>query len=221
MLKGQKMSEESKAKISAKRKLQGNFRTGTHFSEEHKSSLGKSLKLRNKLFGRKGGIKKGSKFSEVAKQNMKEGQLLSYKNGTRKAPWTGKKRPDISERARDRMLGKELSSNTKQKLSEAHSKEKHWNWQGGVTKENKRIRNSAKWKEWRKKVFERDNHTCQECGKVGGYLEPHHIFPIRSDKENLFNTNNGITLCRPCHQKTIWKESNYQEKYYKIVAARM
>lgn len=42
---------------------------------------------------------------------------------------------------------------------------------------------------------------------------PHHIVPIRSDLDKLFDTNNGITLCRPCHQKTVWKEAEFADKY--------
>jgi 5-methylcytosine-specific restriction endonuclease McrA len=53
------------------------------------------------------------------------------------------------------------------------------------------------WKELRKKIYERDNWTCQKCGKHGGRLNCHHIEPWRISKNN--SPNNLITLCLPCH----------------------
>jgi len=78
---------------------------------------------------------------------------------------------------------------------------------------SKRIRLNGKYLEWRSNVFNRDNYTCQNCGKRGGYLEPHHIIPFSKLLFSLKITNlskaikckplwdigNGITYCRPCH----------------------
>jgi len=96
--------------------------------------------------------------------------------------------------------------------------ENHPRWKGGISGENHRLRGSMEWKKWRTEVFSRDKYSCQECGDMGVYIEPHHIIPIRSDKSKIFEITNGITLCRPCHQKTIWKESNFIKKYSALVA---
>lgn len=53
----------------------------------------------------------------------------------------------------------------------------HWNWQGGITPENKRRRVHKEAKLWRKAVFERDNYTCQLCFIRGGDLQADHIKP--------------------------------------------
>lgn len=115
---------------------------------------------------------------------------------------------------------------TKQKISESskgkHAGELAWNWipDRTVVLEKHRIRSTQEWKNWRMAVFERDKYTCQECGDSGVYLEPHHIVPIRSDWNKLFNTKNGITLCRPCHQKTIWKETDFADKYLALTNSK-
>lgn len=57
-------------------------------------------------------------------------------------------------------------------------------------------------REWRKAVFERDKYTCQECGKVGGKLEAHHIKAYKEFPEEKWKIDNGKTLCKSCHSKT-------------------
>lgn len=73
------------------------------------------------------------------------------------------------------------------------------NWQGGKTSEQDLIRKGNKYKTWRTAVFERDNYTCQKCGKKGGRLHAHHINPFSEYPEKRLDVNNGITLCIYCH----------------------
>jgi predicted restriction endonuclease len=59
---------------------------------------------------------------------------------------------------------------------------------------------------WRKEVFERDDYTCRSCGnrsKSNNYLriEAHHIKPFATFPEVRFNVDNGMTLCKKCHDK--------------------
>lgn len=112
------------------------------------------------------------------------------------------------------MKGKKHSEETKEKMSKSRRGENNYRWKGDRSAvENKhRLRGQKEWKEWRKSVFERDNYTCKQCNVRGGFLEPHHIIPIRLNGE-LFNTKNGITLCHPCHLKILGKEMNHAERY--------
>lgn len=64
----------------------------------------------------------------------------------------------------------------------------------------KRIRNSGDYSEWRKAVFNRDNYTCQKCGKKGGKLNAHHIKPFARYPSLRLVIENGITLCTDCHK---------------------
>ena len=78
-----------------------------------------------------------------------------------------------------------------------------WNkGMGSKTTESKRIRLSKEYIEWREKVFKRDNYTCQDCGKRGGELHPHHIKEFSKFPELRFEVSNGKTLCPNCHKKT-------------------
>jgi 5-methylcytosine-specific restriction endonuclease McrA len=60
-------------------------------------------------------------------------------------------------------------------------------------------------------VLKRDNYTCISCRIKGGWnkelkkdikLEVDHIKSFSEYPELRFDTNNGRTLCRDCHQKT-------------------
>lgn len=90
-------------------------------------------------------------------------------------------------------LNKELSKRTYGRL--------HWNWKGGITKENSEIRNSPQMKDWRKDVFQRDNYTCQHCDQHGGNLHAHHVKPFATHPNSRFDIDNGLTLCKKCHNQ--------------------
>jgi len=79
-------------------------------------------------------------------------------------------------------------------------------WKGGISKIDKRM-HIPEWKEIRKKVYARDNWTCQICGKkcneYKGQIQCHHIVPYRITQDN--SIGNLITLCRSCHIKEEWK----------------
>ena len=88
------------------------------------------------------------------------------------------------------------------------------NWKDGAALFNHKVRDLRENKLWRIAVFERDKYTCVICGKVGGYIEAHHINSfknillqnniksIRGAKlcRELWDINNGITVCLKCHE---------------------
>lgn len=83
-------------------------------------------------------------------------------------------------------------------------------WRGGVTEQNKAIRSSFEYKQWRRAVFVRDDYTCRDCGSRGVELHADHIKPFAHHPEYRFDINNGRTLCVECHKKTptyLWKAS--------------
>lgn len=116
--------------------------------------------------------------------------------------------------------GLKRSPETRRKISLAKRGENNPAWQGGIYPLRKKIRHSYKYRQWRDDVFTRDEFTCQECGNKGIYLQAHHINKISSilhfyeitiledayECMELWNINNGITLCKKCHKKIHQKE---------------
>lgn len=84
-------------------------------------------------------------------------------------------------------------------------------FKGANSNENAIIRSSIEMKECRKRVFERDNYTCMNCGKVGGNLNAHHIKPFSVYPKLRFELSNGLTLCKSCHINLHKKEREWNQ----------
>lgn len=126
----------------------------------------------------------------VAKKEVKE-KMSKAKLG--KIPWN--KGVKMWE-------GKEHPRGAKgMKFPERSGANNKW-WKGGVSTQNELDRKGIEYKYWRISVFERDNYTCVDCGKIGGKLNADHIKPFALFKELRFDINNGRTLCTECHYKT-------------------
>lgn len=73
---------------------------------------------------------------------------------------------------------------------------------------NKRIKfyKSRAWIKKRKEIIERDNNECQKCKSKGFAtvgqnvaLDVHHKVHLEDSWEHRLDSDNLITLCRPCH----------------------
>lgn len=167
---------------------------------KHPNSNGNGFKKGNKIW-------LGRKLSEEHKKKLSVSKL-------------GNKNP---------LFGKQLTLEHRTKISNSHKGEKSHYWKGGLTKLSKIVRNSFKYRQWRSDVFTRDNFTCAECDSKGGRLEADHIIPFSfiynrnniktyeeaMECEELWNINNGRTLCRECHSKTdtyLFKANNFTKQ---------
>lgn len=64
----------------------------------------------------------------------------------------------------------------------------------------------------RRKIFERDNFTCQKCkiqDKTTKILEAHHIIPLYN--EGIDELENLITLCFDCHHFAPNNKQEFEE----------
>ena len=152
---------------------------GRPLSEAHKEALRKTLREKADP------AKTPETFAKISAAN--KGRTPHNKGKS----WTAEERVKHSSYR--------VTPEYRNRLSAAHTGEKHWNWKGGFEQRSPR---GWQWKERRKECYERDGWTCQDCGVKchnGVRIQAHHIIPRRlggSDElENL------VTLCAPCHIK--------------------
>lgn len=77
------------------------------------------------------------------------------------------------------------------------------NYNPNITdEEREKGRNIEGYTEWIKAVYEKDNYTCQCCGdNKGGNLNAHHLNGYNWDKGHRTDVDNGICLCKKCHDE--------------------
>jgi hypothetical protein len=137
----------------------------------------------------------------------------------------GPKKPRIKQFGSCEDCGKQVLKKSKRCPSCSHLKKYRAGWartKGWGKKINGvylqsiaiRIRDLKEYVEWRSDVFKRDYWTCKTCQKLGQKLHAHHIKYMKViliennidsiDKaiecKELWNRDNGITLCNACHK---------------------
>ena len=163
-----------------------------HPSQEHKNKISEKLKGRHPV----NEIKKGHKWSEeqIQKRAQKTSVILKAKG--------------IKPPSRRGM--------------------KPWNYKDGGTLYCQ-IRNSYEYRQWRSDVFTRDKFICQMCGVAGQELHAHHKkamsliimeYTITTFEQallcaELWDINNGLTVCPICHKKTDNFASKAKQNRYK------
>ena len=75
--------------------------------------------------------------------------------------------------------------------------------------------NSDEYKDFLKKVKERDNYRCKMCN-CKKKLQVHHILEWASNPHLRYELTNGITLCAECH-----KSIRYHEKTWALYLSKL
>ena len=82
-----------------------------------------------------------------------------------------------------------------------------------------RMCSTPKWKEWRKLVLARDNHSCILCTSTNS-LHVHHIKMKHLYPELFYNLNNCVTLCSSCHHSIRGKERRFESIFLRYISNR-
>lgn len=107
----------------------------------------------------------------------------------------GRKHPkEFGEKVSNRNRGREIT----------YKGDKHWNWKGGITTEDKKLRMKFRLN-LMPIILERDSYTCQICEQYGGELQVDHIKSWAEYPELRFEESNCRTLCMACHYYITFK----------------
>lgn len=133
---------------------------------------------------------------------------LKYKFGHQPQP---KVRGGLFKKGHQQVFFKHTDE-SKKKMSNAqlgresqYKGNKHWNWKGGRTTED-RAERARFHKYFRVKVMQRDNYTCQVCDNYGVEVQVDHIKSWADNPTLRFDLNNCRTLCTPCHYYLTYKK---------------
>jgi hypothetical protein len=202
--KGKHHTKETLLKMSEIRKKQGNFRLGTHHSEESKrkqsvSQTGKHWTL-----------------SAEAKENIRLGHI-----GLKTHTWSEESRRKLSESKKGKpghRKGIPHTEESKKKMSVAQSKRKGpkaANWKGGISFEPYCIKFNNEFKERVRAFF---GYKCVECGvsQTDKCLAIHHVnFNKKAccdDTIPLF-----VSLCFICHGRTQGNRDYWEKHFTNII----
>jgi len=121
--------------------------------------------------------------------------------------------PEVRQKLRDARAKLIITNETKKKLSKSLSGKhnpmfgrtgnKNPNWKGGVSYWRKQHYQEPKYKKWHAAVLKRDIYECKMCGQkktVKGILHVHHIRSFAKYPKIRHDLENGIVLCKSCHQ---------------------
>lgn len=177
------------------------------FQKGHKVSQATRDKLRAANLGKKHSLETRKKITKIVRNRSAE---------TRKK--IGIASRNISNETRLKMsrskLGTKRTLETRLKISKSTQGSQSRLWKGGITELRKAIRQLLQYRQWISDCFTRDDFTCQKCFERGGRLNAHHIkhFSDILDENGidtvekaiqcveLWNINNGKTLCKKCHE---------------------
>ena len=162
---------------------------------------------------------KGKKMSLELRKRLSEihlksptrywlGKKRSFPNRKQPKPFSAEHRKNIS----DALKGKNTWSRGK---TVGYAGEKHHAWIDGRSRSREQERSTemkhGQYREWRRRVFERDGFKCRICF-AKGTQNAHHIKTYRKFPKLRYELSNGITLCSTCHRITVGKEHLVEKK---------
>lgn len=191
------------------------------FKRQNMQKILNNVLLREKLhIGYIKYVNKSSTRKKRAQSQKEVWQRPGYRENQVQKALGRKQSPETIAKKIKATTGKKRTLETCKNISNSLKGEKNPGWKGGISPLMNMIRVLPENRFWIKRVFKKDNYTCQKCLKFkSGTLNAHHIvffskiiqkYNIKSLNEavsckELWDINNGITLCVDCH-KEVHKE---------------
>lgn len=191
------ISEETREKLSAASTGEKNPMYGKHHTAESK----KKVSVGN--------------FGKIRTMEVRD-KMSHNRKGKSHAPLSEETKRKISISNTGRSHTEEWCRNHSAAMTGAN----HPCWKGGITEWRNQLTKSRLYKAWRTAVYNRDEYTCKMCNDAsGGNLQAHHIRPVKDHKNDLliFDIDNGITLCKLCHESIKGQEYTYIDQFTQII----
>jgi hypothetical protein len=204
MKKGEKMSDEQKAKLSKVHK--GKVFSPEHIENLRKSHLGQIPTNLEQLRT----YRKGRPLTDEHKRNLSKSQKGKPKNFSE----------DGKKRMREASLGRPAWNKG---MTGIMNGDKNPNWiadRSKVKKYKKRL--GSLYTQWRRACHLRDEYTCQlKDDNCCGRLEVHHIKRWIDDDTLRYEVSNGITLCHYHHPRKRADEEKLASQFTTIIKSKV
>lgn len=146
--------------------------------------------------------KRCAKISAAHIERCKDPEELRRKSEAQKRRWTPEACEAFSQYMKALLQKPEIRAHYEVKSWKRFRGETNPKYNHGLTPEQRHIqRKNPEYYAWRKAVYERDNFICQVCGQRGGHLNAHHVFNFRDYPDLQLVVENGICLCKSCHNE--------------------
>ena len=70
-----------------------------------------------------------------------------------------------------------------------------------------------RWQKKRLEIMQRDNFTCQHCGRTDRSLQVHHSYYLMNNNPWEYNDESLITLCDKCHEDETMLKNEIERAY--------
>lgn len=124
--------------------------------------------------------------------------------------WDDKAKEEQAKRMKQKWENKDFRK--------ANTGTNHHKYNSNLTDEDRQDRRLIEgYDEWRYKVKEKANFTCDCCGKRdGGHLNAHHLDGYNWCKKGRLDITNGVCLCESCHKEfhNIYGRGNNTKEQY-------
>jgi hypothetical protein len=181
------------------------------FKKGHKA-WNRGLRLPLKTRRRMSDARKGNKgYWQGKTRSIEDRQKMSKSHEGQRSYWIGKPRPKETKDKISKILrGKVFSKERREKMLK---------YKGEERKEylaEVKAKNTPEYIKWRTEVLKKNDRKCYVCDEERkGRMQAHHLTSYIYDKKNRYDVNNGVPLCKKCHNivhRGRKKKSYYQRK---------
>jgi hypothetical protein len=164
-----------------------------------------------KEWAEKLGVKRELLWQRIYKYKLPLNEALSNKKYLQK------------QKGRKITWGNKISNSLSGIKRPQQSGEGHFRWISDRTKLKRYTgceeRRSPAYKDWRKKVCDRDEWKCKiNNNDCAGKIEVHHILSFKKYPELKYEVNNGICLCKNHHPRKRIQETILINYFKKLIA---
>ena len=157
------------------------------------------------------------KFYDIEIRHGSEAIKTQWENNDKRRKETANlaKNTILTEESRNKIKEKMKTEEYRKKQSLSKIGEKNPSYNPNLDRINNNSRSIAGNTIWRRNILEKYNYKCDKCNSKDN-IQTHHLYNWSSHPEKRFDIDNGVCLCKKCHDefhKKYGQKNNNPEQY--------